>query len=325
MSHILNVLLTVDTEIGGPLSRNWMSSSLEREWSRDIDGTTPEGDYGVAFQMQVLAAHGLNATFFVESMFAEAAGPGLLERLVRLIDSHGHDVQLHMHPEWLARMAEPVVPARGQNLRDFPVSEQAELIARSAAALRAAGAKQLTAFRAGNYGANFDTLAALRTNGLRLDASYSAPHLGLLCALHMPAPLVQPTWIDGVLEFPLGCFEEWPGRYRPLQLCACSTSELIWALNAAWARRWHYLVMIFHSFELIQRGRHIDETIRPNKMVIRRFERLCRFLAENRSRFRTTVFSDIDPDEIPASTTQPPLQSRIFRTALRYVEQLQNA
>jgi hypothetical protein len=70
------------------------------------------------------------------------------------------------------------------------------------------------AFRAGNYGADFGTLKALQANGIRLDSSYARPHLGRPCALHIEAPLAQPAWVDGVLEFPLGYFEDWPGHYR---------------------------------------------------------------------------------------------------------------
>lgn len=325
MSHVLNVLLTVDTEIGHPLSREWLASALEREWRRDIDGVTPDGEFGIGYQMDVLSAHGLKATFFVESLFATAVEqPALLQRLVRHIDGRGHDVQLHVHPEWLARMSEPVVPSRGQNLRDFSAAEQTTLIAECAAALRAAGAPQLAAFRAGNYGANLDTLRALRANGVWLDTSYSVPHLRRPCAIELPDMLVHPSHVEGVVEFPVGSFEDWPGHYRPLQLCACSASELTWALREAWRRRWRYLVLIFHSFELLRRPCHIDEPAKPNKIVIQRFTRLCRFLAEHQTRFRTRVFSEIDPAEIPPPLRDAPLESRLFRTAWRYFEQLQS-
>lgn len=323
MSHVLDVLITVDTEIGEPLSPDWQSSCLAAEWRRDIDGATSGGDYGLPFQMQCLEAHGLRATFFVEALFALATGLAPLRRLVHGIDGRGHDVQLHLHPEWLMRMPNPVMPPRARLLSDFPLSEQTELIRLAAAALRDAGARQLKAFRAGNYGAGLSTLAALEANGVPFDSSLCLANLGITCSVRTPSPLMQPDYVSGVLEFPVGCFQDWPGHYRPLQVCACSSSELEWALDEAWRRGWRYLVIVTHSFELVHRPRHVDGLCRPNALVIARFERLCRFLGANRSRFRTSTFSDIDADTVRLSSDQSPLTSRLTRTVCRYVEQFQ--
>ena len=321
--HVLNVLLTVDTEINEPLSKEWLSSGLEREWERDIIGTSREGDYGLPFQMQVLTAHGLRATFFVESLFADVCGAERLRKLTADIAAQGHDAQLHVHPEWMGRTPRPPLASRGRNLKDFPASEQTELIALAARALQDAAGRPVRAFRAGNYGADFGTLKALQANGIRLDSSYARPHLGRPCALHIEAPLAQPAWVDGVLEFPLGYFEDWPGHYRTLQLCACSTSELIWALGEAWKRRWQYIVIVLHSFELLQRPREFGGASRPDRQLVQRFERLCRFLAGDRQCFRTVTFSDIEPDDVRPVGDQAPLRSHPLRTAWRYVEQAQ--
>jgi hypothetical protein len=321
MPHTLNVLLTIDTEINQPLTADWRRDDLEREWQRDIEGTTPFGDFGVGHQLRAFTAAGLKATFFVETLFAAAAGRWRLEELVGRITRAGQDVQLHMHLEWLPRMPEPWAPPRDRNFLDFPATEQADLVRRGATLLREAGAPSLKAFRAGNFGANADTLSAVAAAGLLFDSSYARPLLRNPCSLFFPDPPVHPFPAGGVLEFPVSCFEDWPGHWRLLQLCACSITELKWAMNEAWRRRWPYVVIVLHSFELLRRPLTLENR-RPDRAVVKRFDQLCQFLDEHRTRFRTVTFAEIDPLVVTAPHDARPLRSHPLRTARRYVEQV---
>ena len=85
------------------------------------------------------------------------------------------------------------------------------------------------------------------------------------------------------------------------------------------ARRlgWYAFQILSHSFELMNRSR-----TRPDWIVVKRFEKLCRFLAENRNRYRTSWFSELKPEEIPLDLQAAPLKSNLLRTACRYGEQL---
>jgi hypothetical protein len=56
----------------------------------------------------------------------------------------------------------------------------------------------LCAFRAGSYGANFDTLRALARNGILYDSSHNTCYLGYTCEMRTPNLLLQPKKIDGV-------------------------------------------------------------------------------------------------------------------------------
>ncbi len=75
-------------------------------------------------------------------------------------------MQLHLHTEWLEFAPDSPVGGRtGQHIKDFTREDQAVLIEYGIARLVAAGAPRPTAFRAGNYGANDDTLRALALCG----------------------------------------------------------------------------------------------------------------------------------------------------------------
>src|SRR6478609_6242763 len=97
---MLNVFITVDTEVW-PLLPDWREAGLTRDIDRDIYGNTPSGSYGISYQMDVLDRHGLKGVFFVEPLFAEVAGRDRLRAIVAEIQGRGHEVQVHIHPEWL--------------------------------------------------------------------------------------------------------------------------------------------------------------------------------------------------------------------------------
>jgi hypothetical protein len=111
-------------------------------------------------------------------------------------------------------------------------------------------------------------------------------------------------------------FEDWPGHYRPAHINACSTSEMRHVLMAAWREGWSSFVIVTHSFELLNQRR-----TGPDPIVVRRFDGLCRFLNENRDKFRTTTFAACDARSIAAAGTRTPLRSNVIRTGRRVLEQ----
>ena len=133
---MLTVFITIDTELL-PHTPDWRETGLEHDFRRDIEGRTVDGDFGIAYQIEVLNHYGLKAVFFVESLFASVAGLDLLQKIVDMIQRGGHEVQVHTHTEWLRFM--PDVVRTGQHLRLFSVDEQAAWIARSLDNLRACG------------------------------------------------------------------------------------------------------------------------------------------------------------------------------------------
>jgi hypothetical protein len=319
----MDVYITTDTEVW-PRTRGGRASDFAADLAEDVYGVTDEGEFGIGFQMDLLESFQLRGVFFVESLFATAVGEGPLSRIVETIQQRGHEVQLHVHPEWLQLGAGALLTERsGKNLKDYTFDAQTVLIAKGLENLRACGAREITAFRAGNCAANFDTLRALHRIGIPRDSSYNISYLHSDCGLRTNRPLLQPGVLEGVQEFPISFFQDWPGHHRPVQVAACSTAEIQAALSTAHAYGWRSFVVISHSFEMLK-GRHTPNAkIRPDHRVVQRFRELCSFLGANKDRFRTSVFSDAPTISAEAGDdTAQPLRSNVIRTGWRYVEQV---
>ena len=206
-------------------------------------------------------------------------------------------------------------------MHEFTEDEQVALLSLGLANLRVAGAENVCAFRAGNYGANFDTLRALARVGIRYDTSLNPCYLDATCRMRTPEPLLQPADLYGVREYPVSYFRDGPGHSRHAQLCSCSARELRGALLQAWEAGWESFVIVSHSFERIGRRKQTATAPRPDRIVIGRFERLCEFLGNNRDKFHTATFSELGPAPAPEAPPRA-LRSRVDRTAGRMAEQM---
>jgi hypothetical protein len=256
-------------------------------------------------------------------MFAQVVGKNSLSQLIALIQQSGQEVQLHMHTEWLGEIRDTSLPSeRRQHIREYNEAEQTAIIGHGINTLRECGATSLVAFRAGNFGASMTTLRALKNNGLRFDSSHNTCFLGTACDMEALGPLVQPRLVDGIVEFPITFYSDYPNHFRHAQLCACSFSELREVLLWAWRERWYSFVIVLHSAELVQHKDRPGGQIAPNRLVVSRFDKLCRFLSEHSDKFKTAHFHELDPTMIPSSDTARWFQSSFARTLGRYGEQL---
>lgn len=319
---MLKVLITIDTEVH-PARAHWREDGLREEAAQYLDGATPRGSFGLDHQLSVLGRHGLRGVFFVEALAATELGTPFLAATVSKIRDAGQEVQLHLHTEWLRYLSRPLLNGRhGDNIRDFTEDEQGALLAEGLRNLRGAGAREACAFRAGNYGADSRTLRALLKAGLRYDSSWNKAYLGRPCGIEAPPTLLGPTRLEGIWEIPIAFFEDYPGHHRHAQLAACTFEEMRGALEQAHERGFSTFVIVSHSFELVWRGVSRGRPASPRRLVIRRFERLCRFLAAHKARFETVGFADLGPDDLRPPRDPRPLRSPVLRTAQRYVEQI---
>ena len=324
---MLNVFLTIDTEIW-PYSQGWPAKALpsdksnfNEEIASYIYGTTSKGDFGLPYQIQQFKEHGLRANYFVEALFSNRVGNSTLTDIVDLIQNYNHDVQLHLHTEWLSEIKDQNTPIQFKEfMHQFTLNEQKSLIKRGIQNLNAAGVKNIKAFRAGSYGANLDTLRALLQNGILFDTSYNPCYLESDCAIQTNQLLLQPEEIEGIWEFPISFFRDYPGHRRHAQLCACSFNELKTALLDAWKAGWFSFVVVLHSFELIKK-RGASRLPLPDKINIERFQLLCEFLSANQDKFHTALFSEIDTKKIPKRRFTRTLRSKFMHTTLRFAEQ----
>ena len=311
----LGVLITIDTEIW---CDGWtdIDAKFPDAFRKYIYGTTGHGDYGLPFQLRVLNDNGLRAVFFVEPLFATRFGMAPLEEIVGLITEAGQSVEMHLHTEWVDESLTPILPdvaSKRQHISYFSYDEQCLLLAKAGELLKEAGSGQLRAYRAGSFGANNDTLRALAATGIGIDSSLNPT--AEPCAIRVHEPMRQPRMLDGVLEVPMTVFTDGIGRQRPAQLTACSFGEIKSALTEALRLKWRIFVMLSHSFELLN-----DRLTRRNPIVVRRFVRLCEYLAANRDCFPTIDFSS--PMVTPHSEPAADLKCSTTLTLGRLAEQL---
>lgn len=271
----MNLFITIDTEYSSRLFRNGTARSCAENFARCVRCESADGDVGIHYQMDVLDRYGLKAVFFVDPMPALVWGPDAVRRMVQPILERGHDVQLHLHTEWLEFSQNPPVTSRtGKNLSDFSLDEQYHIIGYAMEQLEAAGAPAPVAFRAGNYGANDDTLRALARHGIALDTSFTPGLMASDCKISLPADTFLPTRHHGTREFPVGAIAGHGKATRHAQLTALSFWELTSAVKHAVRANWPAFVLVSHSFELVNRDRTI-----ANHVVKRRFERFCDWLS----------------------------------------------
>lgn len=306
---------TIDTEYSFGLARRMGGGGRAENFASAIIGATPGGPLGVLYQMDRFDAHGIKAVFFVDPMPALVWGTEAVADVVGPIVARGHDVQLHMHTEWLeiAGSASPLAGRTGNNLRDFAFEEQCTLLDYARSQLIAAGAPAPVAFRAGNYGANDDTLRALAELGITYDTSHCPGIARSECRISLGPEDRQVRRHCGTIEVPIGCIAGTGGALRHYQLTALSDGELLAALRHAVREGQTQVTMVSHSFELLSRDR-----TRANRVVQRRFDRLCAGLG--RIGGLTTATYAASPPAIETRTPAP-LPHSPLRTWRRYAEQ----
>lgn len=313
------VYLTIDTEYAAHLpGAGGTPGSRAENFARSIGCDTRSGSVGIFHQMDVMDAHGLKGVFFVDPMPALLWGLAAIEDVVGPIVERGHDVQLHCHTEWLEHVRGGALLGgrTGRNLKDFTFEDQVRIIEYARGALVAAGAPAPVAFRAGNYGANDDTLRALAALGMAFDTSHAPALAGSGAgAISLGDQTHEPVLHHGVIEVPIACVETFGRRLRHGQLTALSLRELVAALRHARESSRAGITLVSHSFELLSRDRR-----RINRLVERRFRGFCAALAAMPGVVSAT-YAERPPtlgDPLPAGSILP---HALLRGGARVVEQ----
>ncbi|MEJ7926606.1 hypothetical protein WG908_07535 [Sphingobium sp. AN641] len=311
---MLRFYLTVDTELSSGHFARRGRAGLDANFASAIDGRTGRGPVGVAHQIDVLDAHGMKGVFFVDPLPALAVGIDVIKRIVHPILEREHDVQLHAHSEWLSfATRSPVGGRTGRNMKDFDLADQTAILEVARDCLVEAGAPAPVAFRAGNYGADDNTLRALARLGIRYDTSLTPGIKGGACDISIVGDRLEPVEHLGVIEVPVAAIAAARGGRRHAQLTALSAGEILAALDHAVAQRQTSFTLVSHSFELLARERGV-----PNRIVTQRFERLCAGIAA-RAAIESATYANQPPE--PGTAYPSLLPHNPIRTAIRLVEQ----
>lgn len=237
------VLLGVDTEASMVGLRPLPPEAM-------VYGRLDGGVWGIERVMDICEAHGVRATFFVDTVEALHYGQEEVRRWAATALERGHDVQLHLHPVWLGGAF------RHKPLTSYGQEAQREALARGVELFRAACGHEPLVHRAGGLWANADTLRAVAAVGIGMDASvalgYHHYDLGV-------EPANVPRRLGRLVEVPVTTFAQMrlgPWRLmRNFDLNADSLAELRFVVDRAVAEGVAAVSLLMHSFSFVGRNR----------------------------------------------------------------------
>lgn len=313
----MKVYMTFDIEVW---CNGWnnLDAVFPAAFERYIYGRSPKGEFALPKTLEILDSFGLKGVFFVEPLFARRFGVGYLTEIVALIKSGGHEVQLHLHPEWTDEIRPLVFSGatrKRQHLAHYSLKEQCALITLGQQLLEEAGSGPIVAFRAGSFAANADTYRALRQCGIAIDSSLNAVHPDSGLDLRGRVDFHHRQVFENVQILPMTVFRDGLGRCRPAQVGACSFAEMRDALLSAQTLGIGHFVLLSHNFEMLRQASSV-----PDGIVVGRFQRLCEFLAAYEESFDVSGFSSLSDSADSQATLLP--YSRLQSTLWRHGEQL---
>lgn len=305
--HQVQVFFTVDTEtsIGGAFAHPGLKPVGSRE---RIFGKFSGGTYGIPWMMQIAEKHAFRLTFFVETMHHLYFGHEAVQRVIEFILDRGHDAQLHLHPNYRHFASGSLAsPLFSDFLHDYDAHEQFHMLCQGVEIFERSGAPRPRAFRAGCYGAGPLTLEALKRAGFWIDSSYNASFIGKTCFL--PNLGINDTWRhdSGVYLLPVTNFIErshGTTRLRPLDINGAGFEEIRASLRAAHENGMHSVVIVLHSFSFIKPYDVQYRKIRLRGPVVRRFEKLCEYVARHSDKYRARCMGDLSRDELEVMSRQ---------------------
>jgi hypothetical protein len=313
--------LTIDTEC---LRGNWPAKAGSRPsgYEEAMIGRVDGKEYGIRFIMDALEQHGLVGDFFVEPLCSHVLGIPPLRDLCQEVLARGHGVSLHLHPGWKSVQPHgrhvPVVGGSWSDmLCDYPVEVQESLVREGMDLLGKCGVERISAFRAGNLGADFRIYGVLQRVGIPISSNYCGGWNGDIAKrFRLPASTNHEVRMEGIWEIPVTCFHDFPclrpHHRRPLQIAAASVNELETVFESALRQGTRFIVVLFHTFEWIRGLRAGRASL--NRGYLHRFHALCRLLADRVDQVVTGRFEDLNRDGVLAVTAERESAPRVIRS-----------
>lgn len=324
----VSVFITIDTEhsIGGAFK----DPNLKPVGNdRRIFGIFRNKAYGIPLIMDIADQYGIRLTFFVEILNKYYFGEEESREVCQYILDRGHNVQLHLHPNFLNfTQSNPADRKFQDQMFSYSLEQQAAFIAEGKAALERYGVPSPTAFRAGNFGADMYTLKALQQNGFLIDSSYNRSMLGQGCKL-TTLDLADAAFVENVWEFPVTNFlEQTLGgklRFRPLDINGVSFTQMQKVIEQAPDHGPQNITILLHSFSFINPLDVQYREIQPRTVIIKRFEKICCYLAKSTNNFRVMTFGDMTSallSEMNGKVKHHIPQLSVFSSLRRNIEQV---
>jgi hypothetical protein len=281
----------------------WRSPNCEPlHIDKTIFGKLGSNSYGLPLIVEELNTYGFRATFFTEVLFSHCLGADQAKIVTDYLLSHRQDVQLHTHPVFrnyslAVKIGTPEAFRRyraiGDGLSGKDLETQYAILFEACELFQAFVGERPAAYRAGGFRGDHNTLAALRRLGIKIDSSFN-PSVTTSFAENRPIPNAVQC-IDGMIEMPLTNAMSGINRFRgwkPMAISSVSFAELKAVLTQAQANGIKDVVFILHSFSTLKPRDVFYSSFRPDWIVISRFRRLLRYLADHGDMFEVRAIGD---------------------------------
>jgi hypothetical protein len=298
------IILTIDVE------------SYTGDYEREV---LAEGK-GLEYIVGVCRDYGVKATFFVEALGATRWGTDPLRRICSLLLGAGQDVQLHLHP---------VVAAidgfedHEDVLWKHDARTQEMLLRKGCTILEQCGVDRPVAFRAGDFAANADTLAAMACAGLHIGSNRDLDQKSSTRSrLNDVFPIRNDVSREGpVTDVPVtACrspFARLDGPYRHMEISAMGWMEMRHALIRMQRMGYACAGILTHPREFFRYAGDRPVAVTKN---CRRLERLLQFV-NSRGDMRAVSLPECAQQAALPSTSPPEICLNPLYSLVRLHEQ----
>jgi len=259
------VLVTVDVEAH-------RGCNPVEEW---IYGRYKGEEYGISKIMDICDQCGVKSTFFIDVPEVWSWGQSVIQEVGRKILERGHDLQLHVHPDHITK--EPRL-----FLWEYNYREQKEIIKKSVQEFEILWGRRPIAFRAGKYGANYDTLDLLSEIGVKTD--FSMHYNNRWCGLNGPPLTINRLKrYKDIVEFPVTVFKSFDffgiQRFDSISMDGTYLYEFEKIFQEIVSnKKPTVVVLMLHSFSFVKRNRDGNLT-GINRQALIRVEKMLKYLA----------------------------------------------
>ena len=186
------ILITCDTEVGE------LHANRADAFEIFIKGEIEDREVGVKLINDLASKYGAAVEHFVDVYPCERYGEHKFEQLCRDIIQSGHGINLHTHPSGK-------YDKNRKFMWQYSVDEQTEIVNFGKQKIKEWIGTDVMAHRAGGYGANDDTLRALRINDILIDSSFFYKNKN--CKINY-GYVNKASEKNGVSQLPVSVFEK---------------------------------------------------------------------------------------------------------------------
>jgi len=266
------IIITIDTEVGEK------AKHVKDGFEKFILGKIGSYYYGVPKIVEILDRFGFKAEFFVDVYEYKFFGEEKYKNLCSFLHEKGHGVQLHTHPSY-------AYDPNRINMYEYSLEEQSKIISKGKKLIEKWIGKSPIAHRAGNYGADNNTLIALKENDIKIDSSFFYKHKN--CKIQL-STINDSVFYNGILEVPVTVIKKYPkvlgipislmANWVKLDINWLSYQELKEGLQKI---KSECIVFFLHSSSFILRDEFLTGVKDSNNRDLQKFIRLMAFIQDN--------------------------------------------